>query len=580
MKIKWFVVFILLALFVFTSSCKKNNPTPSDSQGSDVENPDDKKDQGEEKELTEEEKINKLIEEDKANDRYNVYYCYQDGRDFFVYHTEFCGKARYVTEPVREGYIFGGWYKEKECLNPYDFTSYVLESIVIFAKWEKYEGVDYSFLLDEYVPDIVNESFELPNKIAEYPGISLTWRTSDANTIDNYGNVYKGRKEIEVEITLIVTDKMNVSYSKTVKVQPVDFLPLSVYSNRLMFGYYSTWNFTGYQENHYKLDVINASFAYVTDKQEIDARTISSYIPRFLEARNHDTRVVLSIQGAEANSTNFSLAASTEENRKRFAVNIADFIEKYHFDGVDIDWEYPGWSNINSKHFEAERYTLMMKEIYTELKSRNEDYLVTAAIPGGPEGHQRYDLDQVAPYLDFIHLMTYDLEASTKIFHHTALYGTNGRTTGNQCSLADSVEIFTLKGVPKNKLVAGIAFYGKQAHPASATNGGLGSNSKDNASYKTITYTNLYNNYISKIDGNNITYYFDQTCQAPYLYVKNENLFITYDDEKSIKAKCNFARGSIEDEDIDRLGGVMIWEIGEDRTGNLMNAVITSMKRG
>ncbi len=38
--------------------------------------------------------------------------------------------------PVREDYIFGGWYKEKECKNAWDFASNVVtEDMTLYAKW-------------------------------------------------------------------------------------------------------------------------------------------------------------------------------------------------------------------------------------------------------------------------------------------------------------------------------------------------------------------------------------------------------------------------------------------------------------
>jgi len=39
--------------------------------------------------------------------------------------------------PIREGYTFGGWYKEEECENAWDFETGVKgeEDLILFAKW-------------------------------------------------------------------------------------------------------------------------------------------------------------------------------------------------------------------------------------------------------------------------------------------------------------------------------------------------------------------------------------------------------------------------------------------------------------
>ena len=59
--------------------------------------------------------------------------------------------------------------------------------------------------------------------------------------------------------------------------------------------------------------------------------------------------------------------------------------------------------------------------------------------------------------------------------------------------------------------------------------------------------------------------------QAPYLLDKTNGYYITYDDEVSIKLKCQYAK----DND---LGGVMIWEIGEDKSDTLITAVYDEIK--
>lgn len=68
------------------------------------------------------------------------------------------GKATRPVDPTAEGFIFTGWYTDKECTTLYDFDSPVTKSITLYAGWENdnfaiyfaetaddpYEGVSYN----------------------------------------------------------------------------------------------------------------------------------------------------------------------------------------------------------------------------------------------------------------------------------------------------------------------------------------------------------------------------------------------------------------------------------------------------
>lgn len=45
-------------------------------------------------------------------------------------------KATEPTAPTATGYIFGGWYKESECTNKFDFNTSITADITLHAKWE------------------------------------------------------------------------------------------------------------------------------------------------------------------------------------------------------------------------------------------------------------------------------------------------------------------------------------------------------------------------------------------------------------------------------------------------------------
>jgi len=73
------------------------------------------------------------------------------------------------------------------------------------------------------------------------------------------------------------------------------------------------------------------------------------------------------------------------------------------------------------------------------------------AAKGEVIANQAYDFDALAKYVDYINVMTYD--------HHSAV----DNQTGHHSSLEDSeaaLEYYYKKGVPKEKLLIGVAFYG------------------------------------------------------------------------------------------------------------------------
>lgn len=40
-------------------------------------------------------------------------------------------------DPVKEGYVFSGWYTEESFENLYDFRSPITDNVVLYAKWDE-----------------------------------------------------------------------------------------------------------------------------------------------------------------------------------------------------------------------------------------------------------------------------------------------------------------------------------------------------------------------------------------------------------------------------------------------------------
>ncbi len=154
--------------------------------------------------------------------------------------------------------------------------------------------------------------------------------------------------------------------------------------------------------------------------------------------------------------------------------------------------------------------------------------------------------------------MAYDLQTNSKATHQSALYkSTRGYTLG-KCTIDETLPLYNNVNVPNEKIIVGLPFYGRKFKDTD----GIGqSSSADGA----CTQSYIYENYLSKsVDG--VTIGFDDECKVPYIYDANKRLFISYDDEKSIRIKTEYIS-------MKGLAGMMYWQDGQDYNNKLLNAI-------
>jgi chitinase len=81
---------------------------------------------------------------------------------------------------------------------------------------------------------------------------------------------------------------------------------------------------------------------------------------------NPQLQILISVGGGGIGSAGFSDMAITPEGRRRFIDSAVAAVEKYGLDGVDIDWEYPGYTHVKTttvRREDRETYTLLLKEL-------------------------------------------------------------------------------------------------------------------------------------------------------------------------------------------------------------------------
>ncbi|GAB2503873.1 hypothetical protein GCM10008940_01970 [Microbulbifer agarilyticus] len=317
-----------------------------------------------------------------------------------------------------------------------------------------------------------------------------------------------------------------------------------------------------------------------------------------LREQNPQLKLDLSIGGWTL-SEGFPWMAHDPVRRKVFIDSVVHFLERYDFDGVDIDWEYPGSDGAvvgMAREDDGENYAILIREMRAAMDwltvKTGKPYRLSSAIPAGLGRLQKVDWAQVHPYMDRLYAMTYDLTGAweRETSHHTPLY-INPMATGSSAGTSANWTLTYLQslGVPANKLMIGAANY----HRSKATNTGdisefthglTGSSSYGDSNWSgadlilgvaglgsweagVIEGYDLYQNYLDSnmAPRNGFWLYTDKEANADYLYNDDIGAFISVETPRTVALKTQYAKDN-------GLAGVFFWMAEQDNGYNL-NAV-------
>lgn len=319
-----------------------------------------------------------------------------------------------------------------------------------------------------------------------------------------------------------------------------------------------------------KLTHINYAFVNLIDGRAVLTNeatdTVNFRTLNALKDRNPDLKILISIGGWTWSGT-FSDAVLTPEGRALFASTSADIVGQYDLDGVDIDWEYPGFGGLKGNIIrpeDKENYTLMFQALRHSLDSlenvTGKKYLLTTAVGGFKKFADMTEMDKAQQYLDYINLMTYDYYPDTLAVHHTNLYASDKYPVDNSGDAA--FRAFRAAGVPAEKLVMGIAFSSRAFELKEGSQAGVG-----DTVVKQVRGGGGFTRIKDSLENQKgFVKYWDEAARAPYLFHPADRVFITYDDEQSVKEKCLYAKEN-------GMGGVMFWEYMADPKEYLLDAI-------
>lgn len=231
-------------------------------------------------------------------------------------------------------------------------------------------------------------------------------------------------------------------------------------------------------------------------------------------ATRHNTKLLVCF-GGNGRSGGFSVMVRNSKNRKRFLENLVKLLDTYQLDGVDYNWEYPGYRM--GKGYLDEKEILKdyegLKSLLSETKEilKGTNKVITMAYYPDTKQENLIRLVKADEDVDLIHSMSYD----------------QGGPNHSPRELASrTIKQAQSAGLPMNKLCLGVPFYGRMA----------------------------------SIEGNWVTY--EDIVQKQELTGKEDVVSIDevgvgFNGQNTLGWKVKLAVKK-------KLGGIMIWEVGQD----------------
>ncbi|AZP43474.1 glycoside hydrolase [Rahnella aquatilis] len=406
------------------------------------------------------------------------------------------------------------------------------------------------------------------------PGTDPVWVSGDAINIKPYISFqftpYTGQDAIDLQNR----EKANVAAQRKV----IGYFP--------EWGVYEAHNFfTPDKVDYSGLTHLNYGFAVVkngvvtmhdTDKapgliKDLDKRTEAANVAHMISVGGWNN----SQEGV------FEAATATDAGIEKLANSMVSYMAQWHFDGLDIDWEYP------NTEAEKNQFTKLIQSLRTKLDAQglkdDKYYQLSAAVTTNHNNIQFINPAVTTPLLDSVNVMAYDIHgAFDPLTGHNAPLYENSHDEDKDLNVADTMTAYVETwNVPKTKLMMGIPYYGRGWGHVPGTELIPGLPGMFNTGAATVkgawddadqfTGTNPWYVLKQKLASGEYTRYWDPESHVPYLYSKTKQEFLTYDDPQSIDEKVDY----ILDQGF---GGAILWDISGDTPEHELGNIVKEVK--
>ncbi len=282
-----------------------------------------------------------------------------------------------------------------------------------------------------------------------------------------------------------------------------------------------------------------------------------------MKARHPHLKLLIAFGGWNG-SEHFSTLARTAESRARFAKSVMTTFFEPHpglFDGIDIDWEYPVVGGLSpGQPTDRENLALLLQALRTDLDRSSGSgprFALSVAVAAAPDMIATAYPASLAERVDRVQVMTYDYHAGERLTHFNAPLASIERDPTPDANLSASMAAWVVFGIPREKLVIGLPFYGRALSGVSGEGDGLLRPGNPAGSAQWSGDGIAYRDLVARRSGANFAHFRHAEAGVPYLYDESDGIWISYDDACSIAEKIQFAQAQ-------GFAGAMAWELGHD----------------
>jgi len=267
-------------------------------------------------------------------------------------------------------------------------------------------------------------------------------------------------------------------------------------------------------------------------------------------------RVLLCVGGWNEGVQKYSKLAWNVTLRKEFAVQSADFLKEFGFDGLNFFWDFPGDLERGGTSADKENFPKLLKEIskvyrqknlYLSVTLRTRDWMVRLA----------YDLEQISKHVDAINMMAFEYAGS---WDRRIGFTAPLQAKLQENDIDSAINSFIEQKVPKDKIIMGIPFNSQtfKTH----TDGYIGDECEREGFSGPIIQSNFmvgYNEICRMQSQKKWTYKFDRfASQMIGRFKENGTTHVAvYDTPRSVANKVKYAMEK-------GLLGVWAWSIDTD----------------